>query len=139
MKILVLDDIKFRHDVFDDMYPMDEVHHSYKFHDFVSRLNSGAPWGLLQLDHDLGDFVEDADFFRDGWGNIREFNGQHAVQAVCDLPDELLPKQVIVHSINPEGAKRMMSMLERRGIPCVWEPFGEIPTYDNQGNPIVVI
>lgn len=139
MKILVLDDIRFRHDTFDHVYDQDDVYHAYTYSDFLAQLHNGSPWDLLHLDHDLGDFVNDPDTYVDGWGIKREYNGQHATSRVCELSDELLPKRVIVHSINPAGAKAMCGMLERRGVPVVWDPFNEIVEYDNNGNPMVII
>lgn len=125
-RVLVLDDIKFRHDSFDRIYEGSDVRHAYTYSQFVYLLK-GVKWDLIHLDHDLGDFVDDADTYVDGWGKTREFNGQHAAMRICEMEDDRLPTRVIIHSVNPEGARAMKSMLERRGVPVVWEPFGDFP------------
>lgn len=135
MRILILDDVKYRHDVYDKLYGDDDVFHSYTFSDFLSKLDNG-PWDLIHLDHDLGDFVDNPDLYTDGWGKIREYNGTDASDRICNLPDNKLPKRIVVHSINPVGARRMVDMLKHRGIPTIWEPFALNPMYDNNGDPI---
>lgn len=138
MRILILDDIRFRHDSFDRIYEGDDVRHAYKYSHFIYLLN-GVVWDIVHLDHDLGDFVDDADTYVDGWGKTREYNGQHAAMRICELSDGMLPKHVIIHSVNPEGARAMKSMLENRGLSVVWEPFADLPDYDNAGNGIVIM
>jgi len=123
VRVLILDDIEHRHSFFDALYQGHEVVHAYLYSDFLRKLNQGV-WDIVHLDHDLGDFVNKADTYVDGWGNIHEYNGQHATMRVCELPDSLLPKRVIIHSVNPIGAKAMRQMLERRGVEVKWEPFG---------------
>ena len=123
MKILVLDDIKFRHDTFDDVYSRDSVEHCYRYHDFCDKLEHGGPWDLVHLDHDLGDFVADADTYYDDRGKCQEYNGQHAALRVCEM--EVPPARVIIHSVNPAGAQAMLHLIQRRGIPVTWEPFNK--------------
>lgn len=134
MWVLVLDDIKFRHDAFDRVYPDAYVRHAYTYSEFLAMLPS-VPWDVVHLDHDLGDFVE-GDTYVDGWGRRQEYNGCHAASRICEMPDAALPKRVVIHSINPEGSRTMKQMLQRRGIPVVWEPFAEFPDVDNDGNDI---
>jgi len=128
MRVLVLDDNVFRHDTFDRTYdgPDDEVVHSYRYFHFLHLLLT-CKWDLVHLDHDLGDFVDDADTYYDGWGKKQEYNGQHAAMRICELEDDRLPDRVIIHSVNPAGARAMKSMLFRRGVPVTWEPFGDLP------------
>lgn len=120
MKILILDDDDVRHEYYTEKYA--GARHTWTFWEFVADLDRGSPWDLIHLDHDLGDLVT-GDTYIDGWGKTREFNGQHAAQKICELSDDRLPKQVIIQSVNPEGAKAMRQMLLRRGIPTVWQPF----------------
>lgn len=126
MRILILDDISVRHDTFDRIYndPSNEVVHVYRYTTFLDYL-SMFRWDLIHLDHDLGDFVENPDTYVDGWGKTREYNGGHAAMRICELTDDLLPARIIIHSVNPTGARAMKSMLERRGVPVTWEPFSE--------------
>lgn len=125
MSVLILDDIKDRHDTFDRMYGVGNCVHSYTYSDFLEKLLA-SPYDLIHLDHDLGDFVVNADTYVDGWGKTQEYNGVHAAIRICELVDHLLPKKVIIHSVNPEGARAMLSTLRRRGIDVTWEPFGDI-------------
>lgn len=122
MRILILDDVKSRHDAFDRIYSGDTVVHAYRYMEFLEHLKDGV-WDLIHLDHDLGDFVDNPDTYVDGWGNVCEYNGAHASMRVCEMDD---PPPVIVHSINPVGAKVIVDNLKRRGISVVWEPFGEV-------------
>ena len=135
MRVLVLDDIRFRHDAFDRIYEGHDVRHAYTYRAFVYLLK-GVRWDLVHLDHDLGDFVSDADTYVDGWGKTQEYNGQHAAVRICELPDAELPVRVIIHSVNPDGARAMRQTLERRGVPVTWEPFADFPDADNVGNDI---
>ena len=121
MRVLVLDDIEHRHNIFDTIYQGHEVVHAYLYTGFCNKLIQGV-WDLVHLDHDLSDFVDNADTYVDGWGNIRAYNGGHAAMRVCELEN---PPKVIIHSVNPVGAKIMRQMLERAGVEVTWEPFGE--------------
>jgi hypothetical protein len=121
-RILVLDDDKERHNAFDRIYEDCLVEHAYTYSEFVNKLNYGK-WDLIHLDHDLGDHTV-GDTWIDGWGSTREYNGKNAVDRVCEL--DVKPNEVIVHSINPPGAKAMCQSLTKAGIPNKWEPYGEI-------------
>lgn len=122
VNILILDDDEVRHETFAARYAGHNVVHAFRYSTFVKHLEEYSPWNLIHLDHDLGDF-EQGDTYVDGWGNIREFNGRHAAQKICELPDELLPDEVVIQSINPEGAKSMRSLLLGRGVQTSWIPF----------------
>jgi hypothetical protein len=65
----------------------------------------------MSLDHDLGlhemSFTEKALRYK---GNSPDGDGVDLVQAMCAL--RLVPPKVTVHSWNPEGAARMVGMLE---------------------------
>ena len=122
MRILILDDDDSRHTTYDGRYGGNEVEHAYNYIAFLDELGTGSPWDLIHLDHDLGDLMS-GDTYEDGWGITREYNGVHAAKVICELPDELLPKKIIIQSINPHGSRVMMNILERRGIPVEWEPF----------------
>ena len=122
MRILILDDMKIRHNTFARIYKDHTVVSVYRYSEFLKQLES-SPWDLIHLDHDLGDFVSEPDTFVDGWGSVRLFDGQHASLRVAELSDELKPKQVIIHSINSSGALAMKAIIERAKIPVTYEPF----------------
>ena len=124
MHVLVLDDCEERHAAFRKSYADDCVSSVHRYVDFVLKL-SERRWDVIHLDHDLGDFVSNPDTWVDGWGSIREFTGVEAAARILELDDELRPARVIIQSINPVGAQRMLHMLKQGGLDVVWEPFGE--------------
>lgn len=124
MKILILDDDQVRHTTYAQEYAGHYVRHVYTYFEFLSDLDGGSPWDLIHLDHDLGD-LQTGDTYVDGWGSTCEYNGRHAARAICELPDNRLPSQVIIQSVNPVGAKAMLQMLQRREVAVEWQPFGE--------------
>ncbi|NDC42364.1 MAG: hypothetical protein EBZ77_12585 [Chitinophagia bacterium] len=42
----------------------------------------------------------------------------------------LVPARVIVQSVNPEGSRAMLQILERRGVEVSWDPFSVRPDDD---------
>ena len=126
MRILVLDDMKVRHEAFGRIYSEHEVVSVYTYTEFLRQLE-GARFDLIHLDHDLGDAVSNPDTWVDGWGSTREFTGGHAALRVCELSEDMRPHAVVVHSVNTSGAVQMLKDLRRVGIDCKWEPFGEAP------------
>ena len=128
MRILALDDVKERHDAFRAWHERDEVRSVYYYRDFLIAIEEG-PWDLVYLDHDLGDEVEGADTFVDGWGKTREYDGTHAALRLCEQTAKgKFSGRVIIVSHNKDGAKSMRTDLQRSGIDVVWEPFGELTT-----------
>lgn len=123
MKILILDDIQHRLNVFQKMHDGDEVVCCTHYLEFLEALST-QKWDLIRLDHDLGDF-RDADTYVDGWGKIQEYNGCHAAMRICELPDDKKPERVIVHSVNPTGSADMTRTLLKAGIETTREPFAE--------------
>lgn len=124
MRILILDDLEERHRIYQSIYNGHDVTSVNTYSAFVDALQD-SPWDLIHLDHDLGDFVTSPDTWVDGWGSTREYTGLEAATRVCELDPELRPARVVVHSINPVGARNMMQTLTRAGIDAIWEPFGE--------------
>lgn len=122
MRILILDDEQVRHDAFADFYVGHEVVHVETYSQFVSELESGSPWDLIHLDHDLGP----GDSYLDGWGDMQFFTGQHSAIRVCELQDDRLPGEVIVHSVNPLGATNMVSDLKSRKVSVTWRPYTQM-------------
>lgn len=125
MRILILDDESSRHILFRLIYETHSVVHTETYCEFVNELLSGLPWDLIHLDHDLGS----VDSYIDGWGETQFFTGLHAADRICELSDDLLPSEVIVHSMNPIGAKIIVDSLTLRGIKTSWQPF-EMISFD---------
>ena len=122
MKILILDDSKERHDIFDKRYIDREVKHVYKYHDCIDELVR-CGWNLVHLDHDLADEVEDADTTIDGWGRQRVLTGMDVVKWILGCPPDMIPAHIIVHSTNPSGGASMYQALLRAGISSSRQPF----------------
>lgn len=122
MRILILDDEQVRHDDLAVLYGGHEIVHTTTYSQFVRELESGSPWDLIHLDHDLGP----GDSYLDGWGNMQFFTGQHAAIRVCELHDDRLPSEVIVHSVNPLGANYMVSDLKSRKVNVTWRPYTQM-------------
>ena len=122
MRILILDDVKNRHDVFDTVYKGHLVTHCYNYHEFITELNK-CRYDIISLDHDLSDFYDHASTYVDGWGNTQFYNGAHAANQVCCLSVNNMPEKVIVHSVNPSGGRNMVNILTKAGINVELQPF----------------
>lgn len=125
MRILILDDEQCRHDAFAGAYAGHDVTHVTTYQSFLHEIEMNSPWDLVSLDHDLGE-ATGGNVYVDGWGVIRFFSGQHASMRICELSEDILPLEVIVHSVNPEGARAMVANLTRRNVKVTWQPYNEI-------------
>jgi len=114
--------MKERHDEFDRRYKAHHVVHVYRYYQCLDELSKGG-WDLVHLDHDLGDEVINADTTIDGWGKTRLLTGYDVANWLCSCNDDLLPKRIIVHSINPTGGAAMCQVLKSRGVPTIFQPF----------------
>lgn len=114
-KFLFLDDSQERHNMFLEIlrstgkpcwtsscHTVDEAIHDLKEY---------SPFDCVYLDHDL----DDTDPHKTGMA-VAEFIALH-------LDRDLLPKKVIIHSHNPDGATRMAKIIRESGIPVEKIPF----------------
>lgn len=115
-KILILDDDQGRHDGFTKIFPQDQVTHALDYDQFRDALPLG-PFDLVCLDHDLGGTADP-----DGNVVLRK-SGMDAAQALVDLPPQLRPKQVLVHSHNTSASPKMVQVLRDAGIPVARKPY----------------
>lgn len=97
MKILVLDDERWRHDAYDKALVGHEIHHAYTVRQFRAKLKQVQRWDLISLDHDLGE------------PESKVGNGVDAAKLVVKC--ETKPVLVVVHSWNPAAAPRMVDTL----------------------------
>lgn len=125
VKILILDDDVKRHNWYDRVYRQHEVFHAYSYTTFVTLLHTASPWDLVMLDYDLGDHHV-PDTYVDSHGFTTQYTGQDAAGVLCRLSDEELPQNVIVHSMNPYGARRIMRDLDLRGVNYSQEPYDPV-------------
>lgn len=108
MKILVLDDERWRHDLYDRALQGHEVHHVYTCAQFRSKIAALKDWDLVSFDHDL----------------YSEGNGAEA--ALLYVADEKQkPAMCVVHSWNSNGgATRICDILIAAGKKVIRCQFG---------------
>jgi len=121
MKILFLDDMSTRHKAFHALYrnDFDEMTYVYDYDEFVFEMKNSV-FDLLFLDHDLS--VNTINMNPDDYD---ERSGTDVVNWIVENichPREARPG-VIVHSMNPAGRERMVSILRDGGFDAVECPF----------------
>lgn len=81
----------------------------------IAALRDSERFEVAFLDHDLDGrtFVEE-----------REGTGTEVAEFIAAMPPESRPRHIIVHSMNPEGARRMLDILLARGCYAEEMPFG---------------
>ena len=114
MKILVLDDDPDRHHTFKQILSGHQVTHVTSVDKCVAALKDHR-FDLVFLDHDLADFSNEN--YVVGMYGYQELTGTDVARFMAnDLPIAQRPHEVIVHSWNPDGAKRMVSTLQDAGF-----------------------
>jgi CheY-like chemotaxis protein len=113
MNILFLDDdsIRVRQARID--FAKDELSIAETAEQAIKLLEKYSPFDTVSLDHDLG-------------GNIYcpsdDMSGFAVAEYISKMDKEKMPKQVIVHSFNPDGAAKMIKVLEGV-VPVIKQPF----------------
>ena len=123
-RILVLDDLEERHNRFDQILKNHEVVHVWTADDFFVACERQGPFHLICLDHDLGDNPEIEPTRIAGMYNNSELTG-HDCTWWLTQNKWLAPKKILIHSVNPAGATRMLNTFNA-GLPDVfvrWIPF----------------
>lgn len=115
-KWLFLDDTEARHVEFARItyaMPHVKVAHVRTISDALSQLRNNK-FDVVWLDHDLDETEADPDE-----------NGQVVARYIAwHQEEDLRPRCVVVHSINPEGAKAMAHILrDSGGMDVVLKPF----------------
>jgi CheY-like chemotaxis protein len=109
-RVLFLDDDSERHKVFSEcMDHRFEVTHTKKFFETLKILRAES-FHTVFLDHDLGDHVE-ADVIHGMYSN-HVANGEDVARWIVNTP-ESHPKQCVVHSANPDGAKNIAAWMRK--------------------------
>lgn len=109
MKVLILDDEKYRHEGFDGVLGGNEVWHAYDCRQAVKILDEVGPFDVVYLDYNLQDGL----------------TGAEVAIYIARMSPKRRPKSILIHSWHPEGSWRMQQILETVGIPVVSEPFSE--------------
>lgn len=114
LKILILEDNPERIKKFRRMFlPADELFIHTDVESAISQLKSESDFNLLLLDHDLGgEIFVDSSLENTGSGFCRRF---------CAMENYSRNLDIIVHSMNPAGARNMVSILHGAG-------FGRVKT-----------
>lgn len=114
MKILILDDERSRHREFARRYQFHECMHVSTIAQFEDALVKSGPFDLIHLDHDL------ADYERGMYGIEYERTGAEAAKLIVASGHQ---PAIVIHSWNPDGAKRMREILIDAGILPLMQPF----------------
>lgn len=78
----------------------------------IDSIDSMPRFDLIHLDHDLGGIFLPSD----------EKSGYHVACHIANLPESKQPDNIIIHSYNPTGAKKMLEVL--KGVcPTFYIPF----------------
>jgi hypothetical protein len=127
MKILFLDDMVVRHNYFTDFikkqrfneenYP--EIYHAYTYDQSIISLCSDNIFDLVSLDHDLSE----EDIMCDP-KSVRSKTGSDVATFITLMPKHKVPKNIIIHSLNPKGSENMYDILGYAGISSYRIPFG---------------
>lgn len=135
MKILILDDEFVRHDGLKASYGGDanEFTHAFTTSAVIYALQNES-FDMMTLDHDLGSYTylspEDEEYERlTPIGSTElilvERNGSTLVEQIVNEIDWSVRKRpfVVIHSHNPDGAKRMYQVLKSDGFNVILHPF----------------
>lgn len=126
MRVLFLDDDKQRHAIFLEWCAEFDIVPDRVFDaDAAADALKKSVYDVCFLDHDLAE---------EHYGALGEKKGDGTALVrwmVADGNRHLIPKLIVVHSYNPDGAKRMLNLLlemfSHWGVvdtTAVWNPFG---------------
>lgn len=116
MRILVLDDDDVRHERFKDYFRGHEVSHVYTVDGAITALIGDPVFDFAFLDHDLNDYHHKSLHNDGGYGKV-ELNGVDVASFIARILDvEKRPREVVVHSWNPAGARSMINILRDASI-----------------------
>lgn len=118
--ILFLDDAAARHDGFAAMTAGHLIRHVYTFRDACDALEAER-FDVAYLDHDLNAFGPHS--VEPGMYGEQELTGADVARFIAQMPAEKRPLSVVVHSWNPDGARRMVAILRDADVPVVYQPF----------------
>jgi CheY-like chemotaxis protein len=111
MRILILDDLRERHDLFDLMFeaPDAQLCHVYNHAAALIALCNQSTFDAVYLDFNLG----------------ADCTGLDTAKFIVEtLPRHKWPVEVVVHSADAYGAPKMLKVLQAGGIRARLEEFG---------------
>lgn len=104
-KIFVLEDSQSRIDTFKKKFKNDDVYFFDNVEEAIEGFNLLGPFDIILLDHDL-----------DGKIFVNSHSDNTGFQFAKFLAEKELNAQIIIHSMNPAGAKNMKSLLPQADI-----------------------
>lgn len=116
-KVLVLDDLETRHEVFRRGLIGANAIHVRSYEECVVALKQYSPFDIVFLDHDLS---FDASM---GMPKINERTGTDVALYIAMMPKALQPKKAVIHSHNVVGRERMKVILQQAAINTEIMPF----------------
>ena len=118
-RVLFLDDMSERHARFSQMYyQLLDIKHVYNYKDCIKALQE-EKFHTIYLDHDL--CIEDILVSPDD--TSKEKTGTDVCNWMVSNLNPNTTAEVIVHSLNPGGAQRMVSILNEAGFEAICYPF----------------
>lgn len=116
MRILILDDDEKRQEAFEKRFRGNDLVHAFTSAQAIVALANGVKFDLVFLDHDLGEKVCEP--------YPHEITGDDVAHwMVASLTLDQVPDQIVIHSWNPDGAKRMFERLHDAGFNAVINKF----------------
>ncbi len=114
---MILDDMEVRHEGFKRRFIGCEITHCYTYDEAVAALTNDI-FDLVCLDHDLTELQTCG--YDDG-----EKCGYDVALFLAALEKNKLPKEVLVHSWNIGGARRIVAALAGKGMLIYKQPYCE--------------
>lgn len=104
-KIFVLEDSKSRIDAFKKKFKNDDIYFFDEVKEAIEGFELLGPFDIILLDHDL-----------DGKIFVNSHSDNTGYQFAKYLSEKELNSQIIIHSMNPAGAKNMKSLLPQADV-----------------------
>lgn len=127
MRVFILEDDPVRHKIFKERYKNEELVIADGYWQAISTLASSEPFDLFCLDHDLGLTGSSSSEGFNGFTRVDKNGNDFVDHFLSFSPKEKWPKNIVVHSWNPPGAKEMVKKLTEAGIKTVYEMFNHRP------------
>lgn len=118
-KMLFLDDMQERHDSLKDQMKHKyewEITHVYSCDEAIKKLQEES-FDVVSLDHDLSieTIMKEPP--------LGEKSGYDVAMFISEMPEDKRPENVVLHTWNSNGAKRMMDALKGKVEKVLYLPF----------------
>lgn len=124
MNILILDDTKLRHERFAQILADHNLFHAYTFKE-GQKIIRDNDIHMACLDHDLDEEYEHATFYVNENNEKKFYNGADFALWLS-AQDTKIPKKILIHSWNPQGAENIKNNLSKLdNVEVVVRPFNK--------------